>query len=222
MTKLLLPLGTPPTKPHVPIFVSANIATATRIVVLFGESCQDLGVLAHRVVGGPGGVNKGSMLSVVAAIRAADKSGSVGVVIANPGQLWWWPEGGRGLTPAGRFAVPMRSAVHRGRAYDARLNAIQGHETVGRHVASVFGEVLGGGVVREDAKLAVVAVTDVADEVEKFLDDEENWKRWGRKMESLALLGNFYGVGGVKCEGFAKFLKEVSLRDLSWLCFGGG
>ncbi|OIW31142.1 hypothetical protein CONLIGDRAFT_643152 [Coniochaeta ligniaria NRRL 30616] len=214
LKKTLLPARTPPTSPHVPIFVSANIAKARRIIVIFGESAQDLGVIAHRVVGGPGGVAKGSIESVVRAIQDADTWNRTAIVIANPGQLWWWPEGGRGLTLSGRFAVPMQSAVHRGREYDARLNAIPGHETVGRHVRSVFEEVLGG-MVREDAKLAVVAVTDVADEVERFLDDDKNWEVWGPRMESLALLGGFYGATeGIKCEGFKTFLAE---RTRVWL-----
>lgn len=217
LQKTILPQGTPTSSPHVPIFVSSNIHEAQRIIVLFGESAQDLGIVAHRVIGGPGGVTKGSILSVVRAIQEAvdvDVCDSVGIVVANPGQLWWWPEGGRGLTMSGRFAVPMQSAVHYGRPYDARLNAIPGHETVGRHVGSVFEEVLGR-VVRRDAKLAVVAVTDVADEVERYLDDEERWKVWGPRMESLSLLGNFYGITEkIKCEGFKAFLAEVcSSRD---------
>lgn len=199
-----------------PIFVSTNIRNAASIVVIFGESAQDLGVIAHRVIGGPGGVTKGSILSVVQAIQAGDVGGKIGIVIANPGQLWWWPEGKRGLTLSARFAVPMQSAVHYGRAYDARLNAIPGHETVGRHVKSVFEEVLGR-VARRDAKLAVVAVTDVADEVERYLDDEDTWKVWGPRMESLSLLGNFYGsTEDIKCDAFKKFLAEVS-----WTCIAG-
>lgn len=210
LEKTILRAGTPADSPHVPIFVSANIRTAARVVVLFGESAQDLGIVAHRVIGGPGGVAKGSVLSVVQAIQAADPWGRVGVVIANPGQLWWWPEGKKGLTLSGRFGVAMQSAVHYGRAYDARLNAVPGHETVGRHVKSVFEEVLGR-VARRDARLAVVAVTDVADEVERYLDDDETWKVWGPRMESLSLLGNFYGTTeDIKCDAFKTFLTEVS------------
>jgi hypothetical protein len=211
LRKIVLPAGTPTSSPHVPIFVSSNIHEASRIVVLFGESAQDLGIVAHRVIGGPGGMTKGSMLSVVQATRETDTSGApVGIVIANPGQLWWWPEGRRGLTLGGRFAIPMSSAVHLPRAYDARLNAIPGHETVGRHVKSVFEEVLGQ-MVRPDAKLAVVAVTDVADEVERYLDNEDRWKVWGPRMESLSLLGNYYGTTEkIECEGFRTFLAEVS------------
>lgn len=207
MAKLRLPLETPPSSPHVPVFVSSNLKKAYRIIVIFGEAAQDLGILAHRVLGGPGGVNKGSMVSVVRAIQA--QMPKTGIIIANPGQLWWWPEGQRGLTPTLRFAIPMKSAVHLGREYDASMNAIPGNETVRRHVRSVFEEVVGK-LCRRDVELDVIAMTDVADEVERFLDDENNWKIWGGRMGSLALLGNLYSVDEMKCQGFQDFLKDVS------------
>jgi hypothetical protein len=152
----------------------------------------------------------GSMCSVVAAIRETFKDeDDTAIVIANAGQLWWWPEGKRGLTPSARHSVPMKSAVHWGREYDATLNAIPGHETVGQHVKSIFEEVLGK-MAKEDAKLAIIAVTDVADEVEAYLDDDNHWKVWGPRMESLAVLGNYYTLDMIKWDGFRDFLQKVS------------
>lgn len=212
MIKGRLPLGTPEGVPHVPIYMSKNLATASRIVVIFGEAVQDLGVIAHRVIGGPGGVNKGSMCSVVGAIREHMKEeDDTAIVIANPGQLWWWPEGKRGLTPAMRHSIPMKSAVHWGREYDAALNAIPGNETTGQHVKSIFEEVLGK-VTKKDAKLDIIAITDLADEIEMFLDNDEHWKVWGSRMESMALLGNYYNLEKVKCDGFKTFLEKVGFR----------
>lgn len=73
----------------------------SRVVVIFGETAQDLGVIAHRVISGSGGVNKGSMVSVVSALQqqraSAEDSRPPGVVIANPGQLIWW------LPPSQRY-----------------------------------------------------------------------------------------------------------------------
>lgn len=210
MVKGRLPMGTPSNAPHVNMYMSKNLATASRVVVLFGEAVQDLGVLAHRVLGGQGGINMGSMCSVVTAIRTIFKDDDgTAIVIANPGQLWWWPEGKRGLTPPARHAIPMKSAVHWGREYDPSLNAIPGHETVGQHVKSIFEEVLGK-MAKEDAKLAIVAVTDVADEVEAYLDSNDHWRVWGPKMESLALLGSYYSLDMIKCGGFRDFLQKVS------------
>ncbi|KAB5560241.1 Arb2 domain-containing protein [Coniochaeta sp. 2T2.1] len=214
LVKTILPLGTPVDSPHVPIYVSSNLSTASRIVVIFPESAQDLGVIAHRVIGGPGGVTKGSMVSAIEAIQKGEAGDNAGIVLTNPGQLWWWPEGKRGLTPRDRFGISIQSAVHRGREYDARLNVIPGHETIGRHVKSVFEEVLGK-MTRSDAKLAVVAVTDVADEVERYLDNEETWRKWEDRMECLALLSNLYGsTEPIKCEDFKRFLAE---RARTWI-----
>ncbi|KAB5562836.1 Arb2 domain-containing protein [Coniochaeta sp. 2T2.1] len=214
LVKTILPLGTPVDSPHVPIYVSSNLSTASRIVVIFPESAQDMGVIAHRIIGGPGGVAKGSMVSVIEAIQKGGAGDNVGIVLTNPGQLWWWPEGKRGLTPRDRFGISMQSAVHRGREYDARLNAIPGHETIGRHVKSVFEEVLGK-MTRPDGKLAVVAVTDVADEVERYLNNEDTWQKWEDRLECLALLSNFYGgTEPIKCEGFKTFLAE---RARTWI-----
>lgn len=211
LVKGRLPLGTPFSAPNVPIYMSKNLTTASRIIVIFGEAVQDLCIIAHRVIGGPGGINQGSMCSVVSAIRKILKDDeNTGIVIANPGQLWWWPEGKRGLTPSARHSIPMKSAVHWGREYDPSLNAIPGHETPAQHVKAIFDEVLGK-MARDDAKLAVIAVTDVADEVEIFLNNDEHWKVWGPRMESLALLGNYYSNDMIKCEGFKTFLKEVSV-----------
>jgi hypothetical protein len=210
MVKGRLPMGAPFDAPHVNIYMSKNLTTASRVVVLFGEAAQDLGVLAHRVVGGQGGINMGSMCSVVAATRKTYRDEeNTAIVIVNAGQLWWWPEGKRGLTPSARHSVPMKSAVHWGREYDATLNAIPGHETVGQHVKSIFEEVLGK-MARSDAKIAAIAVTDVADEVEAYLNDDDHWTVWGSRLESLALLGNSYSLDMIKCDGFRDFLQKVS------------
>ncbi|KAK4041973.1 Arb2 domain-containing protein [Parachaetomium inaequale] len=213
-TTIPLPLGTPPTKPHVPIRTSPNISTATRVVLLFGESSQALGVLAHRVIGGKGGgVTCGSVLGLIAALNtqrssAADPSPPA-IVLANAGELWWWPEGGHGLTPVARHGVPMASAVHLGRYHDAKVNEIPGNRTVREHVRGVFeAVVLGGGMVREEAKVDVIALGDTADEVEGYLDDDRVWEKVGRRLGCLVTLGSCYSSKEFKCEGFKRFMAE--------------
>ncbi|GAB1311623.1 Arb2 domain-containing protein [Madurella fahalii] len=207
-----LPLGTLTTQPHVPIRVSSDLAShTTRVVLLFGESSQESGVLAHRVLGGRGGITKGSVLGLVKALKtqrssAADPS-PPGIVIANPGELWWWPEGGRGLTPTSRHCVPMSSAVHYGRYHDEEKNGIPGNRTVAEHVRCVFEDVVMK-MVSKTAKVDVIAVGDVADAVEGYLDEEAVWERVGGMMNSLVVLGGFYDSAKFKCGGFKKFMKE--------------
>lgn len=209
-----LPRGTPTTQPHVPIRISSDLAShSTRVVVLFAEATQEFGVFAHRVVGGRGGITKGSAVGFVKAVKAqrssaADRS-PPGVVLANPGELWWWPEGGRGLTPTGRHGVPMASAVHYGRYHDEEANGIPGNRTVAEHVRSVFEGVVEEGMVSKTARVDVIAVGDVADAVEAYLNDEEVWGRLGPRMNSLVVLGGYYSSTEFRCEGFRRFMKEV-------------
>ena len=201
-------------------------------MVIFGEPAQDLGILAQRVASGPGGLDRGSMVSVVrramtimagaGADEGEDGGGKgkgetrPGIVLANTGQLWWWPEGGRPLTHAGRHAMPMASAVHWGRADGGPRNEVAGNETVGAHVRCVF-ETVVRGLAAPGAGLHVVAVGDAADEVEAYLDGEEAWREWGPRMECLALLGGFYKAADLKCEGFKRFMREVSVARTA--CF---
>ncbi|KAJ4298751.1 hypothetical protein N0V88_003783 [Collariella sp. IMI 366227] len=178
-----LPLGTPTTSPHVPILTSPNIATTSRIILLFGESAQSLGVLAHRVIGGRGGISKGSVLGLVSALKTLQSSATdaspPGVVLANTGELWWWPEGGMGLTPTERHDVPMASAVHLGRWHDKAVNEVEGHRNVDEHVKSVFEQVvMNENLVNGKAKVDVIAVGDASDAVEKYLDGEERGRAY--------------------------------------------
>ena len=217
MTKIRLPLSASPTEPHVPIFATSDIAVNPRVVIIFGETTQDLGVQAYRVASGPGGIDQGSMVSIVRAIRPSptETSGSEtqaraprpAVVLANPGQLWWWPEGGRSLTHVRRQAIPLASAVHWGRFHDPALNDVPGNETPARHVRSVFEAVRK--MATAETKLDVIAMGDSADEVESFLNDDDAWQVWSGRMNSLAIVGGFYKSTDLKCEGFKVFLKEV-------------
>ncbi|KAL2166931.1 hypothetical protein VTG60DRAFT_1928 [Thermothelomyces hinnuleus] len=211
-TTIPLPLGTPPTDPHVPIRTTPDLVTASRVVLLFGESCQPLGVLAHRVIGGRGGITRGSVLGLVAALRAQPSSAAdpspPGVLLANAGELWWWPEGRCGLTPVDRHRVPMASAVYLGRYHDPKVNKVAGNRTVGEHVRGVFEATLRGGLVDEKAKVDVIAVGDTAEEVVNYLDDDEVWEIAGDRLSCMVVLGGCYSSKKFKCEGFKRFVAE--------------
>ncbi|ROW10516.1 hypothetical protein VMCG_01970 [Cytospora schulzeri] len=242
LVRLTLPLGngntntttTTAAEPHVPIYISRDLASKSRVVVIFGESEQELGVIAHRVIGGRGGVDEGSMVGIVRALQGRqgqqgqgqkkespsdDKNGdgddnvdnddSPGIVLANTGELWWWPEGGRGLTARQSHAVPMKSCVHWGRFYDAAANAVPGNASVEEHVACVFEEVLGNAdFVGAGAEIQVIGVTDGAVAVEGYLD--RNWGRWMGRVGCFAMLGAGVDGASLGSEEFRKFLKEKS------------
>ncbi|KUI73415.1 hypothetical protein VM1G_08727 [Cytospora mali] len=235
LVRVPLPLGTPTDKPHVPIYISHDLKHRKRIVVIFGESEQELGIIAHRVLGGRGGVDEGSMVGVVKALQGQkqEKSGSEkkkdkeendddygggdddnddgspGIVLANTGELWWWPEGKRGLSPRQSQAVPMKSCVHLGRFYDAAVNAVPENVYVDQHVECVFKSILDNpDLVGAGAEIQVVGVADGAVAAETYL--HHNWERWVDRIGCLAMLGSGVDDASLKSEGFRGFLKEKS------------
>ncbi|KAK3363300.1 Arb2 domain-containing protein [Lasiosphaeria hispida] len=212
LEKVLLPLGTTdPKQPHVQIRVSPDLDKKSRVVIIFNNSSQEFGVISFRIIGSRGGVNKGSMIDLVKAIKEQKASASdpspPGIVIANMGELWWWPEGHRALTPTGRHDIPMSSAVHWGRYHDDAKNGIPENRTPLEHASHIFEKVLPT-MMGKEAKLDVIAVGAAADDVETYLNDDKVWAKVGGKMNSMAVLGGFYDLACFKCEGFKTFMKE--------------
>ncbi|KAI1212662.1 Arb2 domain-containing protein [Annulohypoxylon truncatum] len=213
MKKVLLPLGTEDTsKPHVPIFVSKDIASASRVVVIFGETGQDLGVLAHRVIGGPGGVNKGSMVSILSSLMEQSSSSvdlrPPGVILANTGELIWWPEGNRTLSRIAFNAVPMKSAVHLGNLI-TDANLVEKNEDALHHISHMFKTVIPH-FVNDGAKIDIIGVGDGADLVETYLDHLLiKHDKWKSRISCLALVGGTLPAWELKNEEFAKvFLRK--------------
>ncbi|KAK2005835.1 Arb2 domain-containing protein [Colletotrichum eremochloae] len=209
MEKVLLPIGAQPTSPHVPIFTSANLATASRVVVVFGEPSQDLGILALRVANGPGGINNGSMVSVVQNIArqtsSASDSSAPGIILANTGELWWWPEGKKALSPTSAIAVPQKSMVHHGRAFNSKLNSIPQNESPEAHVRYVLNEVLPA-FVPSSARLDIVGIGLGADQVTRALDSPDTWSVLGHRINTLSLLGSTTAIDELSHESLKEFL----------------
>lgn len=209
LQKLPLPLGTPSKDHHVPIFADADLKSKDRVVVIFGETVQDLGLLAGRIANGPGGLNMGSMVSVIHRLRRASSSTPPpGIILANMGQLFWWPEGGRPLTMAARASIPQSTLVHAGVKYVPSLHDIPHNETPEKHVAYMFGSVLRA-LLGETAKIDVIAISDSCDYVEKFLDDGENWRVWGGRLSSMVLLESCCVEEMLGNASFKEFLVKV-------------
>jgi hypothetical protein len=214
MQKVRLPQGTPATEPHIPIFITPNLEAKTRIVVIFGEPTQDLGLVAGRVANGPGGINEGSMVSVVRALVASQRSSSPddasppGIVLANTGQTYWWPEGKRAITVSASAALPLPSLVHKGIREVPSLNRVPGNENPREHVRYIFDEVLGS-MAGEKAVVDVVAIGETCEIVERFLDGKEAWDAWGERLGSLILLGPVFEVDGLTNAQFKDFLAKV-------------
>jgi hypothetical protein len=199
-----LPLGASPEDPHIPIFTSANLATATRTIIYFGEELQDLGVFAYRTIGQVT-TAAGTVLDFVSAIQAS--TDSPGIIIANLGQLTWYRRGKRAVTRVTWNALPGKSAVSGPMRVDPVKNRVEGNENMAAHVKHVWEEVVPQ-MVNKDAKLDVLGVGEGAAESVAYLD--RNWGRWEDRVQAVAV-GTGQGWPGEEIHDpkFALFFAKV-------------
>ncbi|KAM0521790.1 hypothetical protein ACHAPE_002351 [Trichoderma viride] len=211
LLKLCLPLGAWDTEPHLPFFITPDLETRSRIIVIFGEPTHELGVLAGRVANGPGGIDEGSIIPVVRAVKLQRGSSSddtpPGIVLANVGQTCWWPEGQRAITVTANNAVPLPSLVHRGVQHVPNIHGIPGNNSAEEHVKYVFDEVISRRA-NEKATVDIIATGESCEIVERFLDGEEAWNTWGSTISTLVLLGPVYESEGLKNDKFKDFMAK--------------
>ncbi|KAM0323139.1 hypothetical protein ACHAQA_008989 [Verticillium albo-atrum] len=207
---ILLPLGTQAAQPHVPIFASADLKSKSRVVVIFGEPNQDLGNLALRVANGPGGINKGTMVSVVRDLRKQTSGpgddSSPGILLANTGAVFWWPEGQRALTLSRMADMPLASLAHHGRRI-LPANQIPKAETEEEHIRYIFEEVLPA-LAKGDARIDIIGIGLSADMVEVYLDQEDVWAIWGGRVNTFTIIGGVTDSADLKCQPFKDFLAK--------------
>ncbi|KAK5626804.1 hypothetical protein RRF57_002519 [Xylaria bambusicola] len=212
LSSLTLPLEADPSStPHVPILVTPGLQDKSRVVIIFGETHQDLGALAHRVLGGPGGINKGSLISAVKVLLQKQSSPTdfspPGIILANMGELIWWPEGGRTLNRFAFDAAPMRSAAHLGNYADPETNTVRDNENPLAHVKYIFEKVLPAHV-NPDAGLDIIGLGDGADVVESYWNCDETWKLVGNRINCFASVGGQFPEWEIKCDGLREFLND--------------
>lgn len=216
------------------VLATDDLATADRVLLFVGETAQDLGILAHRVVGGGGGIDHGSIVAMVQQVRGTDTQKTdppPAILIANPGEIFWWPEARRALSLPACEGMPRPSAAHLPPRRMPGQNVVPGHETADAHIASVFEDLLGPAKApakapveapaqahtRDDEKTAAaascrritaIAIAGGADALEAFLDHPDRWRRWGPHMDSLAVLGGLYEEHHIKTDAFRSFLRQ--------------
>ncbi|KAL4936022.1 hypothetical protein BDV06DRAFT_233771 [Aspergillus oleicola] len=210
LVTLRLPLTSGPSKPHVPILVSKNLAKASRIILVFGEPVQDLGIWAYRTVGAEG-INAGSAVDFVRAVLHPESTsqvngtntctnttalasnshsfspkGDTALVLANTGQLIWHCGQGKAMTHATRLALPRASAVDPPLAETER-NKIPGHANWQEHVTSVFEDILAarGRLVRSDVKIQAIGASEGGMAVVRYL--RANWQTWQQHISAICL-----------------------------------
>ncbi|KAL6713584.1 hypothetical protein ACLMJK_009049 [Lecanora helva] len=177
-----LPLNTPQSEPHVPILTSPNIATANRLIIYFGESMQDLGVLAYRILGQES-IASGSALDFVHDIQSGKDGANTAIVIANLGQLIWYRRGQRALTLKSWNSLPRKTGVSPPMKIDPVKNHIPGNHDGKEHVESVFEAV--AKLAKADVKINVIGLSEGAEYAVQYLD--RNWERWEKKVQAIAV-----------------------------------
>ncbi|KAJ4013051.1 hypothetical protein NW752_006328 [Fusarium irregulare] len=199
----------PGNKKQCPIFLSPNIAKTARIVIIFGQPTHDLGVIAGRVINGPDGITKGSMISVVQALakqRAGpDDPEPPCVLLANMGQRFWWPEEGRAITIEDAADIPLPSLVHAGRKYSKELNEIPGSETPIAHMATVFNKALD---MNKDAKVDIIAIGQSCETALQFFENNDNWAQWGPRLGGMLFMGTAFRADSLVNAEFQDFLAK--------------
>lgn len=194
LEKVRLPIGAGPNDRHIPILVSKNIKTATRVVVVFHDTFNDLGVFAYRIIGGPRGVNAGSAVDLVKHIQSQasgpDDPNPPGIILGNPGQLYWHRKTKRAMTSFSWSALPMKSAVDQPFRFDEIKNRVPGHKDSAAHVASVLCDV--DELANPKATIDIIGVTSTANNIVEFLDKPENFAKFGPRIGGIALLQPYY------------------------------
>lgn len=187
LVKIRLPLGASEADKHVPIYVSKDLKDKKEIIVLFGEACQDLGIFAHRVIGGKGGIDVGSAVGFIKYISfSAAKEGreAPGIILANLGQLFWSYRAKRALTLVSWGALPRKSAADPPYDLDEYKNSIPENKSCKEHVSCIFENVLANPeFCAQDSKIQIVGVSEGAVESTMFLHDPDNFSRWVKGVE---------------------------------------
>ncbi|KAH8662124.1 hypothetical protein BX600DRAFT_550951 [Xylariales sp. PMI_506] len=211
LEKIYLPLGASNCEPHVPVFVSGGLQKKSRVCIIFGERFQDLGILAHRVIGGRGGVDKGSLCGIVKTLRqqsaSLDDASPPGIILANTGQSYWSPELGRPLTRIGMEGAPRPSAVHGSPLEDDEKNRVRGNRNCLEHICYIFEELLPA-YAHDEARIDILAIGDAAEALEQYLDNSSMWPILVERMNCLIIIGGYLPVDDLQRDGLKQFLRE--------------
>ena len=136
-----VPIGSSAKEPHVPILVSKDIDHAPRIVAVFGDPTQDLGIWAYRSIDSDG-IDTGSAVKFTKTVLGeGEKKTDTALVLSNTGQLLWHCQSASAVTQQSWVAAPWPLG-HRAPATMTRRNKVPGNADWREHVEYVFENVL--------------------------------------------------------------------------------
>lgn len=129
------------------------------------------------------------------------------------------------------YALPQKSAVDMPYRFDEAKNTVPGNRNTAEHVDYIFNHVVQE-LVDEKAKMEVIGVSEGAVRVSLFLDNEENFKKWGGRIDAFASLAPYFLANDIKTKAFGDWLRDVSLPlipktivlaniDPAWACICG-
>ncbi|KAJ9298698.1 hypothetical protein DTO271G3_3665 [Paecilomyces variotii] len=189
LSTLRLPLSAGPEDRHVPIMISSNLKTASRVIVVFGEPVQDLGIWAYRTISTEG-IDAGSAVSFAKAVLGyedpEDTKTDTALILANTGQLIWYNAEGRAITHPSWLALPKESAVDPLPRMTHR-NKIPRNGNWEEHVHCVFEDVLKarGRLLSENAKIDIIGLAEGG--LAAVMCLAENWSEWNSHISAMCL-----------------------------------
>ena len=204
METTCLPLGSRSDQPHIPIYTSRNLETCKRCIVYVGESVQDIGILAGRLVDHDN-IGTGTVLNMVQAIRASDPNDEVGIVIANPGQLLWWRRGRKALSYTSWHCIPRPTAVSASLPITSK-NHVPRNYNAEEHIACVFDDLIDP-LVDRGCRIEVIAAGNSGLDVVEFL--QQDWQFWVKAIGAIAVTSGYVWKTEITDDAFGEFWGKV-------------
>ncbi|KAJ5235309.1 uncharacterized protein N7469_004477, partial [Penicillium citrinum] len=172
-----------PDEAHVPIMVSDNFGTTSRIIVMFGEPIQDFGVWAYRIISNEQ-INKGCAVDFARAILGEkDNRTDNALVLANTGQLLWNCASARAVTSVTWASLP-RPAGNWGPPAMSWRTKIPGNEGWREHIQHIFNKVLRP-CLHEKTRIDIIGISEGGLGAIEYL--EANWESWRLYISGICL-----------------------------------
>ncbi|KAI9689212.1 MAG: hypothetical protein M1822_000950 [Bathelium mastoideum] len=205
--------ATQPSHPNVPILMTPSgiLRHSHRVIFIWNEVAQDLGIWSWRALDHEGGALSGTVRGLLKELENIQND-PPGVIIANPGQLLYSNRLGRAVTLQTWNNLPRESAVHPTPKVDPKWNLIPGNKTPEEHARFVFDNVvLNPDLVARNAEIYVVGLGTGADVLVQVMNS--NWPAYSSRISALGLTTPSVQLEQITNQDFKTFLIE---RSRSW------